>query len=101
MTPMSTRIARYVERITPGLVEDATRSSIGDCLLCLRTAEGVPAGDVVGDTEHLVIHMKERYYPGMLFRNSWDEMGGSGTPPHSLNELRFAVSAYLTKRLVG
>jgi len=52
------------------------RPTNGDCWGCLlRTESGSTMGDVFGDTEHLVLHLKEKYIHGSLILNALEHAG--------------------------
>lgn len=81
---VSKLIARYVREITTErlvkLADEAEANGTGgDCWYCaMHEADGVPLGDVTGDTDHLMSHLRESYHMMSLY----------------LNAHRHAVSAY-------
>lgn len=66
------QVNRYVSGYMDALLAgDVPPPSAGDCWYCMMrvSGTGVPLGESNGNTEHLKMHMKEKYYvPSLLHR---------------------------------
>lgn len=104
---MKRKISEYVNRIGTKEV-GIPRPSAGDCWFCAMVCRdnGKPLGDALADTDHLLSHMEERYYPGSLLFNAMVEDGISdkliAMAWHLELDYTFkrALRRYLTRRLL-
>jgi len=108
------RIEKKIDKFVDGLPENIPLPGPGDCWYCsmrvIDTKE--PLGDAAEDTEHLISHMKEKYYPGALILNAVKEKGyhhpgfiidsANKLPssPWLRNAIKRALKKYLRVRLV-
>jgi hypothetical protein len=117
---MKGRIDKYIDGFIKQLVKGMNMPSAGDCwFCCLKDQDGQTWGDM-GDGDHLLEHMKDRYYVPSLLTNAMLEagyqptgvflwldmnpdtqtMGGKDTGRKPYDTAKRALRKYMNKRLI-
>lgn len=98
-------VSGFMKKIEEGKLPEP---SGGDCWFCsMKTKEGTTLGDTTNDNQHLLDHMKEKYYVPSLLVNAIKEKGYNPSFVNPWNKLgrdnkiyKRALRDFLMKRLL-
>lgn len=101
-------IKQYVKGLTPEVVQDLfEKGAKGDCWYCsmVEVESGKPWGERVGNHDHLLSHLEERYYMLSLIHNAVKDRG-FGNPDFVMGSIYYdakngRVSDYLLTKTVA